>query len=91
ILTMIRQRCNGYPFNLPALQAIGYKELLSYLKGEIVLERAIALIKKRSRNYAKRQYTWFKREEGIIWLDITGIFNPEKILDRILSALKGFR
>lgn len=44
-----------------AAQAIGYKELISHLKGECSLEEAVALIKQRTRNYAKRQTTWFSR------------------------------
>ncbi len=54
----------------PAAKAIGYGEAASYLRGEIGLDRAVALIKQRSRNLAKRQLTWFKKESGLIWLDI---------------------
>ena len=49
-----------------ALQAIGYKELYAYLDGEIKQEEAIELIKQRSRNYAKRQITWFSHMENCI-------------------------
>ena len=52
-----------------SMQGIGYKEIFSYVKGEYSLEKAILLIKKGSRNYAKRQLTWFKREKDIIWID----------------------
>jgi tRNA dimethylallyltransferase len=54
----------------PVAKAIGYSEIARYLKGEIGLEQALALIKQRSRNLAKRQLTWFRRESGLIWLDI---------------------
>ena len=53
-----------------SLQAIGYKELFSYYKGEIELKDAIELIKKKSRNYAKRQYTWFKNQFDVKWFDV---------------------
>lgn len=54
----------------PVAKAIGYSEIARYLKGEIGFERALALMKQRSRNLAKRQLTWFRQESGLIWLDI---------------------
>ena len=50
--------------------AIGYKELYAYFKGEIDLEEAKELIKKNSRHYAKRQYTWFNNQMDIKWFDV---------------------
>lgn len=50
--------------------AIGYKEIISYLKKEISLNDAIELIKKNSRRYAKRQYTWFNNQMNIKWFDV---------------------
>lgn len=50
--------------------AIGYKELYKYFNHEISLEEAIDLIKKNSRHYAKRQYTWFKNQMSINWLEV---------------------
>jgi tRNA dimethylallyltransferase len=52
-----------------SMQAIGYKEIISWIKGEITYEEAIELIKRDSRRYAKRQITWFKRVEDTIWVD----------------------
>ncbi|HMK56878.1 MAG TPA: tRNA (adenosine(37)-N6)-dimethylallyltransferase MiaA [Dissulfurispiraceae bacterium] len=72
---------------LSSLQAIGYKELLRHLRGELSLPDAVALIKQRSRNYAKRQFTWFRKEEGIRWIDITGITDTEVIFERIEAAI----
>lgn len=56
--------------NYKSLQAIGYKELFAYYRGEITLEDAIELIKKKSRNYAKRQYTWFNNQFNVKWFDV---------------------
>lgn len=53
-----------------SLQAIGYKELFSYYKGEISYDEAIELVKKKSRNYAKRQYTWFNNQFSVKWFDV---------------------
>lgn len=52
-----------------SLKAIGYKELFEYFRGNMSLEASIELIKKRSRNYAKRQYTWFKNQFDTHWFE----------------------
>ena len=72
------------PENSNAMKGIGYKELVSYIKGEISLNEAIDKIKQHSRNYAKRQLTWFRRNENIIWI------NPEEkdIVNKILTLYK---
>ncbi len=59
----------GYSHRLNSMQAIGYKELFLYERGMCSFDEAKLLIKKHSRNYAKRQLTWFKRNENIILLD----------------------
>ncbi|AJR04050.1 tRNA (adenosine(37)-N6)-dimethylallyltransferase MiaA [Siansivirga zeaxanthinifaciens] len=55
--------------NLNALNTVGYKELFNYLDGEWPLDFAISEIKKNSRRFAKRQLTWFKKEEQALWFD----------------------
>ena len=54
---------------LNALQTVGYRELFSYLDSEISLDFAIEEIKKNTRRFAKRQLTWFKRDENTTWFD----------------------
>ncbi|MCL4474794.1 MAG: tRNA (adenosine(37)-N6)-dimethylallyltransferase MiaA [Nitrospirae bacterium] len=66
-----------------AMQAIGYKEMALFFRGEISFDEAIRIIKKRSKNYAKRQFTWFRQEEGIQWLDVTGLFTGKDIYKTI--------
>lgn len=58
----------GVPRDCQAMQAIGYKELLPVLDGEMSLDEAIDILKRNSRRYAKRQLTWFKRNENIHWI-----------------------
>ena len=58
---------SGLPRDVTAMQAIGYKEALAYLDGEATREEAIDEIKLRSRQYAKRQLTWLRRDPGIYW------------------------
>lgn len=52
-----------------SMHGLGYKEILAYLNNEITLEEAIRIIKRDSRHYAKKQLTWFKRDESAIFLD----------------------
>lgn len=49
------------------MQAIGYKEIVSALRGDIFMERAVELIKQNSRRYAKRQWTWFRHDQATKW------------------------
>lgn len=59
-----------YPFkSLNSLNTVGYKELFQYFDGKITLEEAIELIKKNTRNFAKRQLTWFKKKDDTVWFD----------------------
>ncbi len=55
-----------------AVSAIGYKELVEYLKGDLALEEAINKIKQHSRNYAKRQMTWFRRNKDVTYIEVEG-------------------
>lgn len=59
-----------YPDSKILKRAIGYKEVIDYLKGNISLEETKELIKKNSRHYAKRQYTWFNNKMDIKWFDV---------------------
>jgi tRNA dimethylallyltransferase len=69
------------------LQAIGYKEIMQYLNHEIGLQEAERLIKRNSRRYAKRQFTWFRQEEGITWIDVTGTTNGCEVFQAIKQGL----
>ncbi len=70
-----------------ALQAIGYKEILDCLDGKISLEDAKSAIKKRTRNFAKRQITWFKKEPGMVWIYVDDFEKGEK---EIRAIVEGF-
>ena len=63
-----------------AMQAIGYKEFFGYLSGACSLDEAAALCKQRSRNYAKRQLTWFRRNPDVHWLRMTGTEDFSEVL-----------
>jgi tRNA dimethylallyltransferase len=76
-----RLRDSGYSENLTPLKTLGYKELFSYLEGDLSLPEAVEMIKKNTRNYAKRQLTWFKKEGNTTWLDA----NAEDLIPRIVE------
>lgn len=59
---------SGVPANCTAMQAIGYKELAQALRGELTMQQAVDAVKQGSRRYAKRQLTWFRRNEATHWL-----------------------
>ncbi len=80
---LIRKRPDRTP-----LQAIGYKEIASCINGEISMDEAIRLIKRNTRRYAKRQISWFKKEEGIKWVDVTGMHQEDDIFREIMKALE---
>ncbi len=69
------------------LQAIGYKEIAMYLDGKITMEEAVTLVKRNSRRYAKRQFTWFRKEEAIKWIDVTGIHDSTTIFNLIKDMI----
>jgi tRNA dimethylallyltransferase len=77
----------GYEDALTSMQAIGYKELISYLKGLSTLDEALDLIKRRSRHYAKRQISWFKRDSRITWISMDEN-DPNSAACFILDALE---
>jgi tRNA dimethylallyltransferase len=58
----------GLTENMVSMQGLGYKEILTYLDGKTTLEEAIAITKRNTRRFAKRQLTWFRREKDVIWI-----------------------
>ncbi len=78
----------GYGLELPAMQGLGYKELIPVVQGLAPLAEAVELLKKRTRNYAKRQETWFRREPVEQWFTLkTG--EEEDCYEKILQYLEG--
>lgn len=71
-----------------SMQGLGYKEIISYFNGECTLEEAVYVLKRDTRHFAKRQITWFKREEEVIWLNRPEFaHSEEKILAQILKII----
>ncbi|MDL2318390.1 tRNA (adenosine(37)-N6)-dimethylallyltransferase MiaA [Eubacteriales bacterium OttesenSCG-928-A19] len=84
----------GVPKNAQAMQAIGYKEIISMLDGECTRAEAIEAIKMNTRRYAKRQLTWLRRDERIVWLNLETYRNEveaHKDLTRRIQAIQEAR
>ena len=63
----------GYKENSPAMSSLGVKEIIPYLKGKATLDECVEVLKKNTRNYAKRQMTWFRRYDTVPGLNIVKI------------------
>lgn len=77
----------GYTSDMQSMQGIGYKEILYYLENKISFEDAVNMIKQGSRNYAKRQLTWFRRDKRCIFLD-KDVMNEDEILHKVLNDIR---
>mgnify|MGYP000712531574 FL=1 len=83
-----RLRAQGCHKGMVSMQGLGYKEILSWLEGEISYEEAVYLLKRDTRHFAKRQLTWFRRERDVIWLNKPDYdYDDSRILDDILKNI----
>ncbi len=78
----------GFDTKYTSMQGLGYKEIISYLKGEMSLDDAIYILKRDTRRYAKRQITWFKRIEGVYWLDLDRFKDADELTDAAVTYVK---
>ena len=83
----IKLREMGYTSDMQSMQGIGYKEILYYLENKISFEDAVNMIKQGSRNYAKRQLTWFRRDKRCIFLD-KDVMSEDEILHKVLNDIR---
>lgn len=79
----------GYSKDLIAFKGLGYKEIISYLNHDINLDKAIEILKRDTRRYAKRQLTWFKRLENIKWYNLSQYDSKENLINNIIKYIKG--
>lgn len=77
----------GFDKNLNSLNTVGYKEIIDYLESKISLERAVELIKRNTRRYAKRQMTWFRKDERIFWHKINSENDIDIISEKIIKSV----
>jgi len=83
--TLLKNGCTG---NEKPFESLGYRQALSYLRGEITLDRAIYLTQLETRHYAKRQWTWFRRDPEIHWLP--GFGDTPSVIDQCSHILRRF-
>lgn len=79
LIDEVKELYKKYPNSLILKRAIGYKEIIDYLDNKITLEEAVDEIKKNSRHYAKRQYTWFNNKMDIKWFEVNFNYFNETI------------
>ncbi len=79
----------GFHKELNSMRGLGYKEISGYLAGESSLERAVDLLKRNTRRFAKRQLTWFRRDERIKWCDIEKYGGLNNVAEEITLNLEG--
>ena len=82
---LLERGLNG---SMPALQGLGYKEIADHLNGKNNLATAISLLKRNTRRFAKRQYTWFRADQRIEWVDVDDLPASE-VADIIEAKLRG--
>jgi tRNA dimethylallyltransferase len=78
----------GHNHGLSSMLGLGYKHFLDCFAGKTTREEAVALLKRDTRRYAKRQFTWFRREPEALWIDVTGLVEPGEILERIKKNIE---
>jgi len=78
----------GYNRKLTSMQALGYKEMIDHLEGKMPLKETIDLMKQKTRNFARRQMTWFRRFDGVKWFGSEIAIRPEKIREYIVNSFK---
>lgn len=81
----VKDLVESYSFDLKALQTLGYREVVRFLKAEITSEQMLSDIQKFTRQYAKRQLTWFRNEADIIWVDSSS--KSDKVVQSIDNFL----
>ena len=81
-------------YNIPtdktACQAIGYKELAPYFRGDLALEDCVEKLKLETRHYAKRQLTWFRKNENVNWVYPDDYENPQDMYDYVFTMINDF-
>jgi len=78
----------GYRPELISMQGLGYKHFLAHFLGKTTREEAVAFLKRDTKRYAKRQFTWFRREPETLWVDITGLEQGKDILERLKKNIE---
>ncbi|MFB9275134.1 tRNA (adenosine(37)-N6)-dimethylallyltransferase MiaA [Cohnella cellulosilytica] len=79
----------GVPRSAVAMRGLGYKEIAAYLEGETSYEEAVAILKRDTRHFAKRQLSWFRHMRGLEWADADGDAKNSALFERICAIIAG--
>lgn len=85
LIEEVKSLIDNEGFSKTALQGLGYKEVVEYLEGNVSYEEMVEKIKMETRRYAKRQMTWFKRNQNIIWLEAS---NKQEMFEKVLTTIR---
>ena len=80
----------GYDRHLGSMKGLGYRQIAGYLHGYYPYEEAVRLLKRDTRHFAKRQLTWFRKEPGIVWVEIQERDSTEAVVARLLALVQRF-
>ncbi|HWI63314.1 MAG TPA: tRNA (adenosine(37)-N6)-dimethylallyltransferase MiaA [Symbiobacteriaceae bacterium] len=89
LLAEVKGLLQRYPPSTQALEAIGYREMVAHCRGLLTYGEAAALIQRNTRRFAKRQFTWFRRDERITWLDLTRPVDRASAVEEIAKLAEG--
>ncbi|MDA8101172.1 MAG: tRNA (adenosine(37)-N6)-dimethylallyltransferase MiaA [Nitrospiraceae bacterium] len=78
----------GYHGDLVSMQALGYSHFIEYFNNRVPFDEAVALLKRDTKRFAKRQFTWFRKEPDARWVDITGLEGSRDIAARIKKNIE---
>jgi tRNA dimethylallyltransferase len=85
VKALYQKGCNR---QMVSMQGLGYKEILEAMGGECTMEEAFETIKRETRHFAKRQFTWFRREQDVTWLEKEKFSSEEDLLEHCLKEIK---
>ena len=85
-----RLLAQGYDRQLGSMKGLGYRQISGYLAGECSYEEAVRLLKRDTRHFAKRQFTWFRKEPGIVWVQIQAHESTETVVARLIARVQRF-
>lgn len=80
----------GYAADLPSMQGLGYKEIVAHLDGRLSLDEAVLALKRNTRRFAKRQYTWFRADPRIRWIGVDGL-DADAVARAVAAVLSSWR
>jgi tRNA dimethylallyltransferase len=76
----------GYSPELKSMQSIGYRHIVNFIEGRCTWEETVRTLKRDTRRYAKRQMTWFKADQQVIWKDPEALENIKKLIKKFLQG-----